>query len=102
MSAPNSLLECVDQIMAGLEQGDLNPAEAVAAWKAERATHEKETSVVQGLFDSLDKWGAALLRLVPRDENDVALRAVIAVQGQPETDEVLAALDRLEGTWNDD
>lgn len=100
----NTLTDAVDQIMAALRAGDLSAIEAADAWEAEKAKPDdsEPEATIQGLFNSLEKWGAATVRLVPRDKNDVALRAVIAVQGQPETDEVLAALDLLEERWHDE
>lgn len=59
-----------------------------------------EEITVQGLFDVLTEWGGALMQVVPRDENDVALRAVIVVDGQPETDEILAAVAEVQERWN--
>jgi hypothetical protein len=65
----------------------------------ERERDEKGT--IQSLFDSLEEWGAATAQIVPRDGAGVALRAVIVVDGQPETDEILKAVDAVEATWDE-
>lgn len=57
-------------------------------------------SSIDSLFDDLRKWNAAIAIMVPRDNNGVALRAVIVVEGQPETDEILAAVAYVQALWD--
>jgi len=43
-----------------------------------------------------------MMRVTVADHDDRPLRAVIVVVGQPETKEVLAALDGVQTMWDED
>ena len=55
---------------------------------------------VQHLFDEAEKWGAAKMQVVFSDENDVPTHAVIVVKGQPETSEIIAAVEAVQDLWD--
>lgn len=57
---------------------------------------------VSKLFAQLREWGAASITQVMRDENEVPLRAIIIVEGVPETGEILAVVDPVIESWTMD
>lgn len=59
-------------------------------------------TTVQDLFDTLEEWNAGVIKIVPRDESGKALRAVIVVQGVPDTDEILNAIQAVEQSWEEE
>lgn len=57
---------------------------------------------VQDLFDEAEKWGAAKMQIVFSDENDVPTHAVIVVKGQPETSEIIEAVEAVQDRWDEE
>lgn len=51
------------------------------------------------LLDQLDRFGGRLATVVASDRDGTALKAVIVVSGQPETDDILAAIHAVEAAW---
>lgn len=58
------------------------------------------TATIQSMFDLLKSWGAAKMEVVIRDDADVAVRAVIVVEGVAETAEILAATEAVQKSWD--
>lgn len=61
-----------------------------------------KSTTVGDLLAELDRWGAAHAEIVYRDGADVAVGAVIVVQGIPETGEIIAAIEALQEKWDSD
>lgn len=55
---------------------------------------------VQSLFDQLEEWGGAIATIAVRDGEDRAIRAVVAVEGIPEAEDILAAVERVQTVWD--
>lgn len=56
-------------------------------------------SSVQEMFDSLERWGAGIAKLVVRDANDKAIRACIVIDDPDGCESILAAIEAVEESW---
>lgn len=63
-------------------------------------TAEAKEITVQSLFDQAEAWGAAKMQMVFSDDGGEPLRAVIVVDGQPETAEILEAVEAVQARWD--
>jgi hypothetical protein len=57
------------------------------------------STTIESIIDEMREWNAALTISVFRDANDAAVGAVIVVDGQPETDQVVTAVEAVEKSW---